>query len=284
MTTIAYLADARCSKYGAAGITELTKDLNQVIAQSPTVSVDAIIFNGDMDRIAQTLQAINASTVKNIPYYFVNGNHEAENSADIAAIRTAYPNTHLNFGIDIGEIHVCITNQYWDGANNDAYFKYASDDGGYIHPNLSSWISSNLTASTKKWKIVCGHEPLYPYKNHVGDSLDRDTANRDAFQALMVAKGVVAYGCGHTHYGAISKHDSISHFDAGNCGGQAGGSGQDDFASIMYIHTSGSDLVLTWKHEAPTWSTPSTTTYNIVGSNPPVSEIPVCGFKITQGV
>ena len=48
-STIAYLGDARPSKFGTAGITELTKDLNQVVPQSPTGKVDAIFMIGDMD-------------------------------------------------------------------------------------------------------------------------------------------------------------------------------------------------------------------------------------------
>lgn len=289
MTTIAFLADARCSKYGASGIIELTKDLDQIIPLSPTGLVDGICFAGDMDRIAQTIASIAASTMKNIPVYYTLGNHEVGSTADIDAIRASHTNFHLNCSFDLGDVHICITNQYWDGGSNDAYFKYGGDDGAYIHPNLYNWVNTDLSNTSKPWKVVMGHEPLYPVGNHVGDSLDRDVANRDSFQALMALRHVAVFVCSHTHYAGILKMGTIFHVNAGNCGLQAGGSGQDNFASIMYAHTDGNDLVITWKKENPTWSYPSVLTYRIVGGVTPTPtpippEIPVCGFSITQVV
>ena len=287
MTTIAYLADARPSKYGQSGIDELKKDLNQIIPQSPTDSVDAIVFVGDLDRISQSIQAYNASNVKNIPCYFAVGNHEAENSSDMTALRNFYANyvgikypgpsgcSTTTYGIDIGNIHLCIINEYWDGANNDAYFKYGGGDGGYIPQKLYDWINTDLTSS-KSWKIMIGHEPLYPYRNHVGDSLDRDKTNRDQFQNLMVTKNVPIFVGGHTHYSGITLHDTVYHADCGNCGSQAGGSGKDDFASIIYTHTDQSNnLILTWIYENPTWDTSKTVKYTITECTTPQCKITI---------
>lgn len=287
-TTVAYIADARCSKYGQSGIDELKKDLNQIVPKSPTGKVDAIVMVGDMDRIAQTMQAYNASNVKSIPLFLVTGNHEAENSADMTALRNAYANykfikhpgmagsSTTTYSIDLPDIHLCIINEYWNGLKNDAYFKYGGGDGGYIHQLLYDWIKTDLTASRLQWKIVIGHEPLYPWGNHSGNSLDKDKANRDKFQALLVSMGIPIFVAGHTHFAGVEKHDTVYHSNCGNTGGQAGGSGQDDFASIIYTHVDDKgNLILTWTRENPTWTNPKVTAYLIPGTVvPPIPPIP----------
>jgi len=47
---------------------------------------------------------------------------------------------------------------------------------------------------------VTGHEPLYPGKRHIGDSLDEDKVNRDELENLFVSKNVSAYIGAHTHF------------------------------------------------------------------------------------
>jgi hypothetical protein len=48
--------------------------------------------------------------------------------------------------------------------------------------------------------FVFVHEPAFPEKRHVGDSLDEYPANRDNFWALLEEYNVSAVICGHIHY------------------------------------------------------------------------------------
>ena len=270
-STIAYLGDARPSKFGAAGITELTKDFNQVIPQSPTGKVDAIFMIGDMDKIPQTQQAYSASNVNNIPIFYVVGNHEVDTSGDVEAIRAMTLKLPVNRGptgtekttysVDVGGMHVVNMNEYWDGRTNDAY------GGGYVPDALYNWMSTDLSGTTN-YKIVVGHEPLYPTKRHLGDSLDANTANRDKLQDLFVSKDVKVFIGAHTHYATVNTVDGVYHVNAG-VSGQKTKDGEDPYASITYTHTTENSLLLTWKHENPTWSTPKVTTYTISPSSQP---------------
>ncbi|MCX9082161.1 MAG: metallophosphoesterase, partial [Candidatus Methanoperedens sp.] len=275
-STIAYLGDARPSKFGAAGITELTKDLNQIIPQSPTGKVDAIFMIGDMDKIPQTQRAYSASNVNNIPIFFVVGNHEVDTSGDVEAIKAMtlkLPVTRgptgtekTTYSVDVGGMHVVNMNEYWDGKTNDAY------GNGYVPDALYNWMSTDLSGTTN-YKIVVGHEPLYPTKRHLGDSLDANKANRDKLQNLFVSKDVKIFIGAHTHYATVNTVDGVYHVNAG-VSGQKTKDGEDPYASIIYTYTTENSLVLTWKHENPTWSTPKIATYTISPSSPPSAPTP----------
>lgn len=271
---IAWLGDARPSKFGSVGITELTEDLNKAYDLSPTGSLDAIVLVGDFDTQKQTQQAISASKCKNIPIIWVVGNHEIDSSG-IAGIRDRYAliPSSLNrlpgptgtekttYSVDVGKMHVVNINSYWDGGTNDGSLSI----GGYIHSKLQTWINSNLSATTKPWKIAATHEPLYPYKRHVGDSLDANKTNRDILQASFVSRGVQIVFAAHTHYSAIHVIGGIYHVDAGVSGHKTA-DGEDTKASIFYTYTSGNTLILKWIQEP--WSSPVTkATYTLTGTS-----------------
>ncbi len=270
--TIAYLGDSRPSKFGTLGITELTKDLNQIIPQSPTGKLDAIFMIGDMDHISQTVQAYKESNVNTIPMYFVVGNHEIDNN-DMTYLKslqkpinfTIYPGpigTEITtFSTDIKNIHVTNLNIYWNELNDDAWFKYGGGDGGYVGTKLMNWLNNDLT-NTSNWKIVLVHEPMYPLKRHVGNSLDKDTTNRNNLQTTFINQNVQIFIAAHTHYATINKKDTVYHVDAG-ISGQKTVDGEDPYASIIYTNSTNNTLTLTWKHENPTWSIPSVETYII---------------------
>ncbi len=276
MSCIAYLGDARPSKFGNVGITELTTDLNAALSLSPTGQLDAIVLVGDFDTQKQTEQAINASNCKNIPIIWVVGNHEIDSSG-IAGIRDRYAllPTSLNrqlgptgtdkttYSVDVGSMHLVNINSYWDGGTNDGSLSIGSG-GGFINAKLQTWINSNLAATTKTWKIATTHEPLYPYTRHVGDSLDANKANRDTLQASFVSHDVKIVFAAHTHYSSIHQIGGIYHVDCGVSGHKTA-DGEDGKASIFYTYTSGTNLILKWIQES--WSSPVTkATYTIAGT------------------
>ena len=272
--TIAYMGDAEPGDFGKSGITELTKDFNQILPQSPTGKADAIILLGDMSKISQVRKAYSISTAKNIPIFYVIGNHEVENSEDMSAVRSAFGSSLVplnpgpagtdktTYSFDIGNFHIVNMNLYWNGRSNDAWFKYG-DGGGYVPDALYNWVKTDLAKTSQPWKLVVGHEPLYPLGYHVGNSLDQDVSNRDKLENLFISKKVAVYLSGHTHTSAVQLKGSVYHVATGVTG-TGTEKDKDSFASILYTHTNeANDLIITWKRENPTWATPKTTKYTI---------------------
>lgn len=294
MTTIAYLGDVIPKDFGSAGVHEIMEDLNRIMELSPTGvnDVDAIFFVGDAARISQTIQAINLSDAKNIPIYFTTANYETESDEDMDLIYETYNNSNIQlnpgpfgtnkttYSMDIDNFHIVNMNIYWNGSTNDRYLGKGA--GGYIHDKLYQWVNNDLSDTTRKWKIVMSHSPLYPENRHIGESLDSDIVNRDKFENLLINQNVPIFMASHTHYASISVHDNIYHVDAGVAGAKTRDSNTDGFTSIMYTHTTnnGNNLFLTWKRENPTWDTPTVETIPIDGTDGGICQEVICSMSI----
>gem|GEM_PF-6534912 len=287
--TIAYMSDGRPSKDNANNTDNLTKDFNQLILQSPTKRVDAVIMVGDMDYINQTSQAYAESTVKNIPVFYVLGNHELDNKFDLSEVKQRFAtydfhpkagpagSSNTTYSFNLGDMHVVVLNEYWDGNNNGACdwfvpngginsdescFKYDNvSDGGFIPDALFTWLENDLNDNTKNWTIVTGHEPMYPQTRHIGDSLDKDLTNRDRLESLFIKHKVIAYIGAHTHFSNMTTKNGIFHVDGGVSGVYTSIGKGDPFASIIYTTVNSSGYFkLTHVHENPTWATPKSIT------------------------
>jgi len=278
--TVLFYADARPGNAAEDGMAQLTVDFNQADNQMESGwALTAVQNIGDVDPITATGGsqnvdgAYNASelkTVYDLPHFFAVGNHEAETTQDMTDVRakySGYPAWNLQAGptgsasttysYDVGEMHIVVINEYWDGATDDAYFIYGAGNGGYIHNNLFTWLRDNLRASTKPYKIVVGHEPGYPVVNHIGDSLDADANNRNKFFNLLRTERVIAYGTGHDHHYHIPEYDGVFEADTGVAGCMVGG-GNDNFATLGYAHYDSSGFKIRMAREDPTagWSSP----------------------------
>lgn len=257
--------------------------------------------SGDIDPISTPLcygkcplctldNAYDKSDLSGLPHFMCVGNHEADTAQDMEDIRakfSGYPNWNLNAGpngtrnttysYDVGDIHVVVINEYWDGENdssckwhhpvegdgkNDACFKYSTDNGGYIVDELFGWIKGDLRTSTKPYKIIVGHEPGYPVGRHVGDSLDQDPDNRDKFFNLLRTERVIAYFTAHTHIYNLAEHDGIFEANTGVCGAHVGKHKNDKFATFGYAHCDTDGFKIRTVREDPSlgWDTPSITT------------------------
>lgn len=145
--------------------------------------------------------------------YFALGNHDAPPFGDPTfrtLIAPYYPENGPVFApkgtiysFDRGNCHFVVTNQYWDYPG-----------GGYTTEQLN-WIKKDLAASDQAFKFVIGHEPAFPLEKHVGDSLDADPAQRDAFWNILVENDVQAYFCGHTHNLSHIVHQGVYQIDNG---------------------------------------------------------------------
>lgn len=298
---VAFVGDAKPAL--GYDINLLIEDFDQIIPQSPNGRVDATVMLGDMNHISSgssnTDKAYSMSTANNISPFFVVGNHELENKDDLLAIKSKFssyafsPNPGPNgsgdttYSFDVGDMHIIVLNQYWDGNSNgkcdwsvpgggidadDSCFKYDSGDGGYIPDELYNWIENDLNSNTKSWVIVTGHEPLYPWGRHIGDSLDDDKLNRDKLEQLFISKNVTAFVGGHTHASGNKNVDNILHSNVGVMGGNVGEeSDGDNFAAVIYayVNETGS-FIMEEKYESPTWNNSGT----IIFSKEPVT-IPI---------
>ncbi|MFB3891919.1 MAG: PEP-CTERM sorting domain-containing protein [Phycisphaerae bacterium] len=103
---------------------------------------------------------------------------------------------------------------------------------------IRNWLAADLAANTKQAVFVIGHEPAYPFNNHVGDSLDKYPTDRNAFWSLLEQYNVNAYIVGHTHvYSKYQKDPGKTwQFDAGNAGNDNMGNGQT-FINITVTDT-----------------------------------------------
>lgn len=167
---------------------------------------------GDIDPLQPLRDAIDARFGPATIWFPGIGNHEAETAADMVWLRDEYKNgngvrtplknytnqdgpvstVETTYSWDHGNAHFVMLNQYWDGVSD------TGTDGDVI-PALRDWLAADLAANVQPVVFVFGHEPAYPFHRHVGDSLDKYPANRDAFWSLLEANGVHAFVCGHTH-------------------------------------------------------------------------------------
>ena len=286
---VAFIADAKPAL--GKNIDNLVNDFNQIKPQSPG-NVSAIIAIGDMNPLdtnaskdagqISTEKAYNLSKAKNVPLFYVMGNHEMLDKDDLPFAQNKFrdyayfPNPgpdgskETTYSLNVGNMHIIVLNEYWDGDTDgtcnwyipsgglnrdDACFKYSNGDGGFIPDTLFDWLRNDLKNNTKKWIIVVGHEPLYPLERHVGDSLDENKTNRDRLENLFISNKVTAFIGGHTHFAGVSKIDNIFHANAGVFGDNK--RDKDNFASIIYTYEDvKGNFELEWRYENPTWTSP----------------------------
>lgn len=293
--TIVLIGDSHTNDF-SNGVTELTKDLNNIVSQSPTGKVDAIFALGDMETVTKWNEAHKASTAKDIPAYSIVGNHDVVDIAKIKALRpTKYPirpglpgTSETTYSLNIGELHIIVVNEYWDGKTNEGWIG-GGIDGGEIGDALRKWISEDIISTDSMYIAVLGHEPAYPDKRHIGNSLDWNKASRDAFQNMLNSLGADIYGSGHTHFASVSQHGTVAHIQAGVSGAKAGDNG-DSFSSMFFIHILGNGyLRITHKHDNNnSWANPTVHTWDLPQSNIPeptekwVCNIPLDGTAISN--
>lgn len=131
------------------------------------------------------------------------------------------------FSFDYEDAHFVVLNEYCDLGGDTA-------TDGDVPNHLYNWLVNDLATNSLPFVFVIGHEPAYPQPDedtgrlrHQFDSLNQYPANRDRFWELLVAEGVTAYICGHTHnYSAVRIDengviggDGVWQIDAGHARG-----------------------------------------------------------------
>ena len=308
-TTIAMVGDPRPRRYGFVA-NELNHDLDQILKRSPSGYVDAALMLGDADHIGYSkkypsfMYSKSLSLARNIPWFFIMGNHELDNVYDYDEIKNQYgknltPGISLingpagtkntTFSFDVGKTHVIIMNEYWDGSNDgscewkipiagdnpDSCMKYSKTEGGYIPPKLHTWVSGNLNKNDLPLTIVAGHEPLRPGRtNHVGNSLDQNTTNRDTFESMLAGQNLTLFIAGHTHQKELAYTHGLLQANVGVVGAQANRENEPDSpndpdATIIYASINNTHNIITMINGSTTqnapdaWSTVTTLQYAV---------------------
>lgn len=143
---------------------------------------------------------------REIPVALAPGNHDIVGIRRNAEIYCEYFNK-LYFSFDYGDCHFIILDTETVGSE------------ARISGTQLQWLKQDLeAASDAKFIFVALHRPLFPVGPHIGSSLDRNPAERDALHALFVKHGVSAVFAGHEHLYNHQEKDGIHYFITGGAG------------------------------------------------------------------
>ena len=226
---------------------------------------------GDIDPLQPLRDQVDGHFGPAALWYPVVGNHEEETPADMTWIRSEYTDgnsvrtplkyftnqdgptgcVETTYSWDYGNAHFIAINEYWNGGT--APGSDVATDGDIV-TQLYDWLAADLAANTKPVVFIIGHEPAYPFNRHVGDSLDKYPAHRDAFWDLLESKGVYAYITGHTHY--YSKYQKnvggTWQIDLGNAGNSPSPSEGQTFLNAIVSDTSVTYEI--WRNASGNWA------------------------------
>jgi hypothetical protein len=120
------------------------------------------------------------SLIKNVPLAGCIGNHEG--SATVWRKYWPFPFVSSRyFSFDYGPVHVAVVDQYTS---------YTSGSAQY------SWLVSDLSNSSKPWKIIVLHQPGWA----CGGGHENDATVQSTIQPLCITYGVQIVLAGHVHY------------------------------------------------------------------------------------
>ncbi len=135
-----------------------------------------------------------------VPIMPCRGNHEGTGTV----FNKYYPYPYVaNFyySFDYGPVHVAVVDQ-----NPNA--------NPMISTTQKTWLSNDLAATTKMWKIVCFHSPGWS----ADGGHENDTQIQTEIQPILVQNGVCLVFCGDNHYYARAVVDGIHHITTGGGG------------------------------------------------------------------
>ena len=264
--------------------TDITAKVAQIAnwVNNPATGMPApefMVITGDFPHFSQTQEIITNELGSDFLWYPVVGNHEISDNQgtpyeNFYTIRDtvvpALPNI-VNYGptgslnttysFDYENSHFVVINPFWDGASDD------HTSGGDIPPELNAWVDSDLTTNDATHEFIFIHTPAYPDTRHVGEDLDANLANRDAFVATLNAHNVETLFAGHTHY---YEHDVAPEFPLGTLDQVTNGSLRSGGVpvTVTYVLVEGS----TTTYKVYSWTGSAFTLYEqwtIGGSEPP---------------
>jgi hypothetical protein len=140
--------------------------------------------------------------IKNVPLAGCIGNHEGGASV----FRKYWPQPYVNadyYSFDYGPVHVAVVDMY--------------NGGGYTSGAQYNWLVSDLSGSTKQWKIVVFHEPGWSCNGGHANN----TNVQNVLQPLFAQYGVQIGLAGHVHYYSRAVVNGVQHVTNGAGGAPA---------------------------------------------------------------
>ncbi len=218
-----------------------------------------MISPGDITPPDVIAARINSLISPNYPWIPVVGNHEIDTAGGIEWIRSLVlpfavspgpPGAERTcFSFDYADVHFTVINEYYDGSSDAVLV----NGHGYLSPALMAWLDADLAGTGKPVKIVVGHEPAFVQPDqetgrvrHLGESLDADPVSRDAFWAVLAARGVKAYICGHTHNYSVVQVNGVTQMDAGHARGTGDPGAPSTFIQVE-VYPDGLIRYITWR-------------------------------------
>lgn len=136
-----------------------------------------------------------------VPFFNAPGNHEgwSSNTQTVTQAPTSSSGTQEYYSFDYGDAHfVSINNQTTYSVGSTQY----------------NWVSADLAASTKPWKIVVFHEPAYC----AGGSHLPNTVMQSYSTNLFEPDNVSMVISGHNHYYEHCLVNNLHHYVLGSAG------------------------------------------------------------------
>ncbi len=137
-----------------------------------------------------------------VPFFNTTGNHEqwGVNTRAFMQAPTSLSGNQGYYSFDYGDLHVVVMN-YMDAGG------YTAGSPQYI------FIASDLSATTKPWKLVICHSPAYVSGGH-GEDADMVTLTKNVFEP----NGVHLVIAGHDHFYQRNFINGIYHLIIGSAG------------------------------------------------------------------
>ncbi|UCE19489.1 MAG: metallophosphoesterase [Gemmatimonadota bacterium] len=182
----------------------LTGDL--ITSGGKNVTVDSLLkeyeiqFNEPMQPLVEA----------GIPLYPVIGNHDVSGgnpvSEELYCNQFNLPGNERWYSFNYGNSHFVVLNSHEFRKRH----KITAEQLEWLKLDLKTTLAENI--------FVFIHEPAYPVKNHLGNSLDKYPADRDTLWALMNKHSVDIFFAGHEHIYHRSAHDGLLHVITGGGG------------------------------------------------------------------
>jgi 3',5'-cyclic-AMP phosphodiesterase len=204
--TFAVMGDTQSFKTGNSG-----GNFQTVVRDIVKSNVNLVFSTGDLtgscESYTECLKKHNSWKTIAAPLisktYAAMGNHDNINDKGVKAWQDAF-NFPTNGPADFSKL------VYSFDFENSHFVVLASDspDMHKINEEQRSWLEKDLAASKKDNTFVFFHEPAFPVNSKVGESLDKNTEERDALWQIFDKYNVTAVFNGHEHIVSRRKIDS----------------------------------------------------------------------------
>jgi hypothetical protein len=141
-------------------------------------------------------------TQASLPIQGCMGNHEG--TGTVYTKYWPYPYFAARYwSFDYGPAHIAVVDQYTSYAPGSAQL---------------TWLTTDLSGSTKHWKFIVLHEPGWSAYGSGGTGHSNNTFVQTYIQPLCEQYGVQIVFCGHNHYYARADVNGVQHITTGGGG------------------------------------------------------------------